>query len=89
MKTYDVTSAVIDTGQVTLCLFDNRESSVIVIRAMDGSELITSEPDGSERLFWLEKFGMITEEDFYVETQKLSSKASRENLYKLLRKEFE
>jgi len=89
MEIYDVTSAVIKRDEAILALFDNRYNSVMIVRPACDEEgktpyLIILEPDGGERLYWLEKFGMITEEEFQEEAKKLSSQNERQKLYELL-----
>lgn len=89
MQIYDITSAAVDDEQVVLALFDNRHNSVMIIRATEDGKLETTEPDGAERLYWLEKFGMVTEEEFQAEVAKVKSRTGREKLYELLKGEFE
>lgn len=94
MKLYDVTNAIVDDNEVVLALFDNRYNSVMIIKPVidkktEEPRLKTSDPDGTERLYWLEKFGMITSEEFQVEVSKLTSSTERKNLYEMLKKEFE
>lgn len=86
---YDVTSAVYREDEVVLALFDNRYNSIVIIRPelqTDGSlKLTVSEPDGTERLYWLEKFGMITDEEFQAEVAQHKTRADKEALYDNLR----
>lgn len=97
----DVTSAAIeedsDNEKVVLALFDNRYSAVTIIRPVavkDKDGVITRvklqvlDPDGAERLYWMEKFGMMTEEDFQAEVAQLAPETERKKLYELLKKEF-
>lgn len=94
MKIYDVTSAVVDEKEAVLALFDNRYNSVMIIKPVIDKKtkepkLETSDPDGAERLYWLEKFDMITEEEFQADVQRLAPLTERKKLYEMLRKEFE
>ena len=94
MKIYDITTAAVDSEQITLALFDNRYNSIMVIKPIINEdsgkpELDVLEPDGAERLYWLEKFGMITEEEFQAEVKQLAPQANRLKLYQLLKKEYE
>ena len=93
MKIYDVTNVAVDEEQVTLALFDNRYNSVMIIKPIMGRKpkkpkLKILEPDGAERLYWLEKFGMITDEEFQAEAQQLAPQTERRKLHELLKKEF-
>ncbi len=94
MKIYDVTNAIVDEEQTVLALFDGRYNSImiikpVVIKRTGEPRLKTSDPDGAERLYWLEKFGLITEEEFQAEVQKLAPLTGRKKLYEMLKKEFE
>ena len=90
---YDVTSAVVNMEEAILALFDNRYASIMIVRPAKDKEgnleLGVTEPDGAERLYWLEKFGIITEEDFQVEVEKLAPITERRKLYDMLKKELE
>jgi len=90
---YDVTSAVVNREEAILALFDNRYASIMIVRPAKDKEgnleLEVTEPDGAERLYWLEKFGIITEEDFQVEVEKLAPITERRKLYDMLKKELE
>jgi hypothetical protein len=90
---YDVTGAVVNRDEAIIGLFDLRYNTVMIVRPIynkedNRAELSIEEPDGAERLYWLEKFGMITEEEFRGEAKKLSSAKERRRLYELLGKEF-
>jgi hypothetical protein len=90
---YDVTGAVINRDEAIIGLFDLRYNTVMIVRPVYNkedkkAELSIEEPDGAERLYWLEKFGMITEEEFQEEAQKLTSVVKRRRLYELLGEEF-
>jgi hypothetical protein len=100
IKIYDVTSAAVeestDNEMVVLALFDNRYDAITIIKPVlvrDKEGVITDvkleqfDPDGAERLYWMEKFGMMTEADFQSEVQQ--TETDRKKLYELLRKEFE
>ena len=102
IKILDVTSAAVeedkDNQQVVLALFDNRYNSVTIIRpvpikdkegVITGVKLETFDPDGAERIYWMDKFGMMTEEDFEAEVAKLEPQEARKKVYEMLRKEFE
>lgn len=95
MKIYDVTNAiVVEEKEVILALFDNRYNSVMIIKPVIDEKtkeprLKISDPDGVERLYWLEKFGMITEEEFQADVQRLAPLPERKKLYEMLKKELE
>lgn len=89
---YDVTGAIVAREEAILALFDNRNNTVMIVRPFineDGKAALTIEdPDGAERLYYLEKFGMITEVEFQEEVEKLTPQTNRRKLLKLLEKEF-
>ena len=90
---YDVTGAIVSREEAVLALFDSRNNTVMIVRPFindeDKPSLTIEDPDGAERLYYLEKFGMITEEEFEEEVKKLTPQLDRRKLYKLLSKEFE
>jgi len=101
IKIYDVTTAAIEESKdseiVVLALFDNRYNSITIIRPVavkDKEGIITRvklecfDPDGADHLYWLDKFGIITEEDYQAEIDNLSL-ASKNKLYTMLKKEVE
>lgn len=93
MKIFDVYSAAVDEEQATLALFDNRYNSIMIIKPIikektGEAKLEVLEPDGAERLYWLEKFGMITDEEFQAEVLLLTSQTERKKLFEILKKEF-
>jgi len=93
MEILDVTSAVVNMEEAILALFDNRYNSIMIIKPIIDEQgnphLEVIEPDGVERLYWMEKFGMITEAEFQDEVGRLASKNERQKLYKLLKKELD
>ncbi len=99
---WDVCGAILLEDGAILGLFDPRYNAVkivkpYVVEIRDEKEnvighearLSASDPDGAERLYWLEKFGMITEEEFQEESAKITDKSGKKKLYELLKKEFE
>lgn len=46
------------------------------------------DPDGAERLFWMDKFGMITDEDYQAELAALETDPKKK-LYNMLKAEVE
>jgi len=98
---YDITAAVVEEDGVIMALFDNRYNAIKVIRALvvelknDAGEVVghkprleAFDPDGAERVYWLEKFGMITEEELAEEAAKLKG-VEKEKLYNRLEKELD
>jgi len=93
MKEFDVTSAIVDDDEVVLALFDNRYNSVMIIKPIINDEtkqpeLSIQEPDGADRLYWLEKFGMITGEEFQAEAEKVTGETEKLKLFERLKKEL-
>lgn len=103
MDIYDVTSAAYleDENTIAMALFDNRYNSILLVRPAiketvneeTGEVLRTpcltvTDPDGAERLYWHEKFGMIDAEEFQREAAALEPVSARQRLYELLGKEF-
>lgn len=91
---YDVTAAVVDDTETVLALFDPREGygSITIIRPAqrpDGSlYLVEHSPDTAEWVYWHEKFGIISIEDFNTRVAKMSRRLDREKLYYLLKTEL-
>jgi len=92
MKQFDVYSAIVDDDEVILALFDPRYNTVMIVKpeiTKDGEpKLKVLEPDGTERLFWLEKFGMITEEEFEAEAGKVEGETEKIKLFEKLKKDL-
>lgn len=92
---YDVTKAVVEEDEVVLALIDTRDNSnsVMIIRpyiASDGSARWTAEePDGTDRLYWLEKFGIITSAEFQAESATYADVTEKRALYQRLQEELD
>lgn len=47
------------------------------------------EPDGADKLIWLKRFNLITDEEFVIESAKYAGREEKRLLYEALKKEFE
>ena len=88
---YDVTNFIL-TGDMLICaMFDGRYNSIAIIQVAGPDKwgkykLDMTEPDKGERLYWLDKFGLLTEEDMQAEINELDKQEKR-GLYEKLKKE--
>lgn len=93
-KIYDVTNVILTADRLVCAIFDGRYSSISIIR-IDGPDrqgeyhLDMAEPSSrGERLYWLDKFGLLTEEDMQAEINDLNKQEKR-GLYEKLKKEVD
>jgi len=92
LQIFDVTNVVISEDKLIACLFDGRYGSIAIVEIVGPDKkglyhLQMREPDGDERLYWLDKFGLMTEEDMDAEVEKLS-KDEKRRLFNKLQKEL-
>jgi len=76
MEIYDVTNAIIDEDKVICALFDGRYDSLVLIEVKPKGnsglwQLKLREPDDEERLYWVDKFGLLSEEEIQAEYERL------------------
>ena len=64
------------------------EPSLLIIQAKE-SRLMISDPDGAERDYWLNRIGVLSDEDFQASAKKLQAPEDRKVLYDLLDDEQE
>ena len=92
-KIFDVTNAIVREDEVVMALMDSRYNSIMVVKPTINEEgqpvFAIFEPDGAEWLYWQEKFGMISEEDFENSVAKLKPKNERKKLFDKLKGEFD
>ncbi|MBA7472487.1 hypothetical protein ES707_07814 [subsurface metagenome] len=60
----------------------------IMLISAENDRIQTSDPDGIERDYWLNKIGVLSDDDFQASAKKLQNKKKRQALYELLDKEF-
>ena len=81
-KVYDIQKAIVLEDEVVLALLDTRYNAVMIIKPENG-KLVTSEPDGEERLNWLLRLKVLTPEQADVEASKLEISQKRKLIEKL------
>lgn len=64
-----------------------KTDSMLLIRAVNNSFQF-SDPDGTERDYWLNKIGVLSDKAFVESAKIIQAKGDREKLYHLLDKEF-
>ena len=88
---YDVTGVIISEDKLICALFDGREGldaiMIVTISEKPDKEgkyhLVASNPDGEERVYWLDKFGLLDDEAMDAEVAKLNTDAKHKLLNKL------
>ena len=65
-----------------------RVNAVMVMEAR-GNEFISFDPDVPEKSFWLNKIGVLSDEEFQEDAKKIATKEDRRKLYDMLKGEFE
>lgn len=78
---YDVTGVIISEDKLICALFDGREGldAIMIVKISDKPDkqgvyhLESSDLDGEERVYWLDKFGLLSEEAMDAEIAKLST----------------
>lgn len=93
MDIYDVTNVIVDDDKVICALFDGRYDAIAIIKISkpdDSSKchLNVTDPDGAERLYWLDRLGLLPEDELINEAEKLKKEQKR-TLYEKLKLEFE
>jgi len=61
--------------------------AIMLITAQENG-FTQSDPDGAERDYWLNKIGILSDDDFQASAKKLQAPTDRRKLYELLNKEF-
>ena len=94
MKIYDVTGVIVSDDELVTALFDGREGeeSIMLIKPVqkDGKIILeTSQPDGIERYYWLNKFGLLPDAELNSMYKQQSAERERREIYDKLKKEFE
>jgi len=92
MKIYDVTNVIIEDDKLVAAILDGRENSLMIIKpTQDGDRLIleTSEPDGYERYYWLDKLGLLPEEELTTFYKEVKTEKERKAIYETLKGEFD
>ena len=64
-----------------------KTDSILVVKIENG-KLHFSDPDGVERDYWLNRIGVISDEDFVVSGNKIKAKEDKRKLLDLLKGEF-
>lgn len=88
---YDVTGVIISEDKLICCLFDGREdlNAIMIVKISDKPDkqgvfhLDCMNPDGEERVYWLDKFGLLDDETMDAEVAKLNTDAKHKLLNKL------
>ena len=93
MKVFDVTNVIITEDKLVAALYDGRYDSIMVIMPKKDGEgnlfLEESEPDGFDRYYWLEKFGLLPEEELNEIMSNLQTSKDRKDAYEKLKLEFD
>lgn len=82
---YDVTGVIISEDQLVCCLFDGREdlNAITIVKISDKPDkegkfhLDCMNPDGADRVYWLDKFGLLDDEAMTKEVAKLADDPKR------------
>jgi hypothetical protein len=88
---YNTTNVIISENELICVLFDGRYDSIAIITPVNiGGQLKLqmSEPDGAERAYWLDRFGLLPEDELQAEFEKTKPN-QRKQLFDQLKKEFE
>ena len=94
----DVYAAIVREDEAVLALFDPRYDSIAIVRPIVfqdtngkfiGVKLRLESPVDIEKLYWHEKFGIITDEAFNAEVLRLESKLEKERAYELLSRDLD
>jgi len=76
---YDVTGVIISEDKLVCCLFDGRYDAIMIVQISEKPDkqgkfhLECSSPDGEERVYWLDKFGLLDDEAMDAEIAKLAT----------------
>ena len=90
-KIYDIDKAIVDTDKGEGAIYDSANKAILVFRARLGiaEKFEVLEPDGADKLVWLKRFNLITDEEFVSESAKYAGREEKRVLYEALKKEFE
>lgn len=91
---YDVMAVIVQNDMLVAALFDGREGqeAIMIIRPVikNGMAVLEkSEPDGLERWQWLDRFGLLPEEQLNEIYKKVQGEDERRQIYNALREEFD
>lgn len=78
---HDVTGVIISDDKLICALFDGREGldAIMIVKISDNPDkqgkyhLDCTEPDGEERVYWLDKFGLLDDASMTAEVAKLAT----------------
>lgn len=93
MQILDVTNIIIDDDKLVCALFDGRYDAIAIIKISEPDDngkyhLNVTDPDGAERLYWLDRLGLLSEDELMAEAEKLKREQKR-TLYEKLKLDFE
>jgi hypothetical protein len=88
---YDVTGMIISEDKLICAFFDGREglNAIMIVKISEKPDkqgvyhLDCRNPDGEERVYWLDKFGLLSSEEMDAEVAKLADDPKRRLLNKL------
>jgi hypothetical protein len=83
--------AIVDQEKGEGAIYDSANKAILVFRARIGiaEKFEVLEPDGADKLIWLKRFNLITDEEFVVESAKYAGREEKRLLYEALKREFE
>ena len=88
---FDTTNVILSEDKLVCVLFDGRYDSIAIITPINTNgqlKLQMSEPDGAERAYWLDRFGLLPEDELQAEFEK-AKPSQREQLFDQMKEEFE
>ena len=68
---------------------ESEKVDAIMLITASGNKLMLSDPDGAERDYWLNRIGVLNDEDFQASAKELQAPEDRKALYDLLDDEQE
>jgi hypothetical protein len=88
---YDVTGVIISEDKLICALFDGREGydAIMIVKISEKPDkqgkyrLDCFDPDGEERVYWLDKFGLLDDAAMDAEVAKLATDAKHKLLNRL------
>lgn len=94
MKMLDVCSVIFQEDMLVAALFDGREGqeAIAIVKPVirgDIAVLEISDPDGLERYKWLEKFGLMTEEQLNELYKTVQAEDEQRLIYDELKMKFD
>lgn len=93
MQVIDAVGVILSEDKLVCALFDGRYDAIGIVKIAgpdkEGKHYLDyTSPDGEERLYWLDKFGLLTEDELIDEAEKLKETQKR-GLYEKLKLDFE